>query len=157
MTNDQQTPGPTPAEALAAIERSRQTVHDRIASGGWRYDLTYAALMAGMVGGQALDTPFNILASSLGILGLAVIFQHETRRTGLRLTGVSPKYARWVAIGIGLLFAACIVGLALVRRESPDTPVWVVATAAMSFAFAVALIGSRLWRRVYRAEMGGAK
>jgi hypothetical protein len=145
---------PSPAEALAAIQASRQSVHDRVASGGWRYDLTYAAIVAAMVGGQGLDTPYNVLASSLGVLGLAVIFQHETRRTGLRITGVSPRRARWVAIGLGLAFAAAIVGMALVRRASPEIPQTVVAAIAAAAVFVVALAGSRLWRRVYRAEMG---
>lgn len=153
MTDDQ----PTPAEALAAIERSRGIVRDRVATGGWRYDLTYSVLLAGMVGGQAFQTPVNVLASTLGLLGLVVIFQQETRRTGLRLTGVSPKQARWVAIGMGLLFAAAIIGLAVVRRTSPGTPVWTVAAAAAGVAFMVALIGSRVWRRVYRAEMGAGE
>ncbi len=149
MTDDHQ----TPAEALAAIAASRKAVHDRVATGGWRYDLTYAVIMAGMVGGQAFDAPWNVVASSLGVLALAVIFQRETKRTGLRLTGVSPRWARWVAIGTGLLFAACIVGLALIRRESPQTSVTLIAGIAAAAMFIVALIGSRIWRRVYRAEM----
>lgn len=149
MTDDQ----PTPAEALAVIQRSRQIVHDKVVTGGWSYDLIYAALAAGMVGGQALDNPYNISASTLGLLGLVVLFQRESRRTGLKLTGVSPKWARWVAISIGLIFAAVIVGLAWVRRESPGVPAWQVGAVAAAIAFVAALIGSRIWRRVYRAEM----
>lgn len=153
MNDDQ----PTPTEALEAIARSRRAVHDRVATGGWRYDLTYAALVGGMVGGQALDLPFNVLASTLGVLGLAVIFQLESRRTGLRITGVSPRRARWVAIAMGLLFAAVMLGLIFVRRTTPDLPVALIAGAAAAAAFLLALVGSRLWRRVYRAEMGAGE
>lgn len=149
MTDDHQ----TPTEALAAIEASRRAVHDRVATGGWRYDITYSVIAAGMVAGQAFDNPWNVLASTLGVIGLMVIFRKESQRTGLKLTGVSPKWARWVAIGIGLLFAACIVGLALLRRERPDLPVELIAGVTAAAMFVVALIGSRLWRRVYRAEM----
>jgi len=152
MTED-----PTPAEALAAIAESRKTVHDRVAAGGWRYDLAYAALIALMVGGQAFDNPFNVSASTLGLLGLVLLFQHETRRTGLRITGVSPRHARWVAVAIGLVAAAVIVGVAVIRRVSPGTDVWVVAALAAAVAFIAALVGSRIWRRVYRAEMGAGK
>ena len=152
MTED-----PTPAEALAAIAESRKAVHDRVATGGWRYDLTYAALVALMVGGQAFDNPFNVSASTLGLLGLVLLFQHETRRTGLRITGVSPRHARWVAIAIGLVAAAVIVGVTIIRRESPGTEVPVVAALAAAVAFVAALIGSRIWRRVYRAEMGAGE
>lgn len=148
--NDQ----PDPAEALAAIQASRKAVHDRVATGGWRYDLTYAALMAGMVGGQALDMPYNVTASSLGLLGLVVLFQTETKRTGLKITGISPRYARWVAIAIGLLAAAVIVVLAYVRRTMPEVPQGLVGGVAAAVAFVIGLVGSRIWRRVYRAEMG---
>ncbi|WP_156459560.1 hypothetical protein [Brevundimonas sp. Root1279] len=146
-----------PAEALAAIQASRKAVHDRVATGGWRYDVIYSVLTAGMVAGQALDAPFNILASTLGLLGLIVIFQAETRRTGLKITGVSPRYARWVAVGIGLAFAAAIVVMAIIRRQSPETPQAVIAGVAAVVIFFVALAGSRIWRRVYRAEMGVGK
>ncbi|MDQ3125104.1 MAG: hypothetical protein M3Q74_05800 [Pseudomonadota bacterium] len=146
--------GPTPAEALAAIAESRKAVHDRVAVGGLRYDLTYAALVAVMVGGQAFGNPFNVSASTLGVLGLVLLFQHEARRTGLSITGVSPRHARWVAIAIGLFAAAIIVGVTIVRRQSPDTPVVLVAALAGAAAYVLALIGSRIWRRVYRAEMG---
>lgn len=151
MTDDQS--NQSPAEALAAIEASRKAVHDRVAGGGWRYDLTYAAITAGMVAGQAFDVPWNVLASSLGVLGLMVIFQRETKRTGLRLTGLSPRWARWVAVGIGLAFAAAMITLVVIRRQSPETPVGLIAGVAAVATFGVALIGSRIWRRVYRAEM----
>ncbi len=150
-------PGPSPAEALAAIAASRKTVHDRVAVGGWRYDLIYAALIAIMVGGQALDSPFNTSASSLGLLGIVILFQHESRRTGLRITGVSPRHVRWVTLGIGLVTAAILVGMAIVRRQSPETDAGVVAGLAAIATFVVALVGSRIWRRVFRAEMGAAK
>ncbi|HWQ87043.1 hypothetical protein [Brevundimonas sp.] len=150
-------PGPSPTDALAAIAQSRKAVHDRVAVGGWRYDLAYAALVAGMVGGQALDNPFNVSASTLGLLGLVLLFQHETRRTGLRITGVSPRHARWVAIAIGLVAAAIIVGVTVVRRQSPGTDVAVVAGLAAAAAFVAALVGARVWRRVWRAEMGAGK
>src|SRR5687768_11628344 len=109
MTNDPTTEtGPTPAEALAAIASSRKAVHDRVADRGWRYDLSYAAIMAVMVGGQAFGNPLNVSASSLGVLALVFLFRQEARRTGLKVTGVSPKHARWVAIAIGLVAAALI-------------------------------------------------
>lgn len=151
MTEDQ--PNQTPAEALAAIASSRKAVHDRVATGGWRYDLTYSVIAAGMVAGQVFDVPYNVLASTLGVLGLTIIFQRETKRTGLRLTGLSPRWARWVAIAIGLVFAAAMIGLMVIRRLSPETSQILIAGVAGAVVFVLALIGSRIWRRVYRAEM----
>lgn len=145
------------AEALAAIQASRRAVHDRVAGKGWRYDLTYSALIAGMVAGQVLDAPFNITASAVGVLGLAVIFQLETRRTGLRVTGISPARARWVAIGLGLVMATVMLGLVWLKRTPGAPSVGILVAGSGAVAFALALIGSRLWRRVYRAEMGSGK
>lgn len=148
---------PTPSEALEAIARSRRAVHDRVATGGWRYDLIYAAIVAGMVGGQALEAPFNIFASSFGVIGLAVMFQHESRRTGLRITGVSPRRARWVAIGMGVVLGAVMIGLVGLRLRAPEAPLAAIGAAAAAVAFVLALGGSRLWRRVYRTEMGAGE
>lgn len=157
--NDAARPEPAadPAAALAAIQASRRAVHDRVASKGWRYDLAYSALMAGMVAGQVLEAPFNITASALGVLGLAVIFQVETRRTGLRVTGVSPGQARWVAIGLGLVMAAVMIGLMVLKRTAGGPSDAALVAGSGALAFALALIGSRLWRRVYRAEMGAGE
>ncbi|MBI2261193.1 MAG: hypothetical protein HYU62_05965 [Caulobacterales bacterium] len=152
------TPQPDPAEALAAIAEARRGVHDRVAGDGWRYDLTYAGLVAAMVGAQALDQPFSIVGIALGVAGLAVIFQRETRRTGVRVTGVSPRRARWVAIGMGLLMGAAMMGMVALRHLTPaDFPLIPAVFAVMVLTFAVALIGSRIWRRVYRAEMGAGE
>lgn len=152
------TPQPDPAEALAAIAEARRTVHDRVAGHGWRYDLTYAGLVAGMVGAQSLDQPFGIVGVALGVAGLAVIFQRETRRTGVLVTGVSPRRARWVAIAMGLLMGAAMLGMVAMRHLTPPGfPLIPAVLAVMVLAFAVALIGSRIWRRVYRAEMGAGE
>ena len=62
-----------------------------------------------------------------------------------------------MAIAIGLFAAAIIVGVTIVRRQSPDTPVVLVAALAGAAAYVLALIGSRIWRRVYRAEMGAGQ
>lgn len=145
---------PTPAEALAAIQVSRRAVHDRVATQGWRYDLGYAAIVAGMVGAQVLDVPYNITGSTLGVLALALMFRKESRRTGLKVTGVSPAHARWVAITLGVVMAGIMLGVVALTHRSGISAA-LVATGSMMLAFAVALGGSRVWRRVYRAEMGG--
>lgn len=143
----------SPADALETIRASRQAVHDRISKGGWRYDLIYSALMAGMVSSQVLDNPFNVVGLTLGVLGLTAMFQAETRRLGMLVTGISPARARWVAIAMGLLMAAVMLGVVALRYRTGVSPI-PLGIGAASIGFVVALIGSRLWRRVYRAEMG---
>lgn len=148
MTDD-----PKPAEALAAIADARRTVHDRVATHGWRYDLSYAAICAGMVGAQALDIPLNVSGMTVGVLLLVVIFQAEARRTGVRVTGVSPRQARWVAIAMGLLLVGAMFGLIIARRIADPAVLPLIVAGVMAASFVIALIGSRVWRRVYRAEM----
>jgi len=148
---------PNPSEALAAIEASRRAVHDRVATNGWRYDIAYAAIVAGMISAQAFGSPYNTAGSVAGLCLLLAMFRAETKRTGLRVTGVSPRYARWVAIGMALLLAGVMVGMVALRRSASDAMFPTLLAAAAAFSFAVALVGSRLWRRVYRAEMGAGK
>lgn len=146
----------TPAEALEAIARSRQAVQERVAAGGWRYDLLYSAIVAGMVGSQVLDGPFNVVGMTLGVLALVVMFQAETRRIGVRVTGVSPRQARWVAIALGVVMAAVMFAVVALKYRTA-TPTGLLAAGAMAIGFVVALVGSRVWRRVYRAEMGSGE
>lgn len=145
---------PDPKAALAAIEASRRAVHERVASKGWRYDLIYAGLITLIVTGQALKTPLNATASAVGVCLLAAVFTAESRRTGVRVLGVSPKNARWVAIAMGVLVAGVMFGMVALQRHGDPALFGPVVAAAGLVTFAVALGGSRLWRRVYRAEMG---
>jgi hypothetical protein len=110
-----------------------------------------------MVGTQALALPFNVLGSTLGVVVLSALFRHEARRTGLSVTGLSPRRARWVAIGLGALFLPCMLGLVWAGRELSSTHLAQLVAGVMVAVFAIALIGSRLWRRVYRAEMRGGQ
>lgn len=146
---------PDPAEALAAIKRTRQDMHRKVAAGSWSYDLTYSAICAAMVGSQALDQPMSILGVGAGCLWLAILFRRQADRLGLSVTGTSPPRARWVAIGTGMVFVPLMVAAILLNHFAPPGPVLALGIAGLSAAaFVVALIGSRLWLKVYRRETG---
>ena len=159
MLDNTDTPNETPdaAQALAAIQASRRAVYERVDTQGWRYDLTYAALCAGMVAAQGLDQPLSIVFITLGVLGLTGMFQAEAKRTGVRVTGVSPKQARWIAIAIGMVIAAIMLGMVWLKHSENPPAMLPIMAAAGVVSFVVALAGSRLWRRYYRSEMRGAK
>lgn len=144
-----------PAEALASIQSARDSVEARIATKGWSYDIPYALLVAGMVGAQAGPLPFGPLGSGVGVVLLVALYRAESRRTGVRILGTTPRRARWVAIGLGAVMAAAMLGLVYVRRSRPDLPLVPIVAGVMALVFVAALIGSRLWRRVFRAEMRG--
>ena len=150
MTED-----PTPAEALASIQRSQKDIQRKVAAGSWRYDIGYSAICAMMVGTQALDMPLNTLGVAIGVLLLAVLFRREADRLGVSITGLSPRRARWVAIGLGLVLIPLML-LAILLNHFATSGVMLALGAAslMAVAFVVCLIGSRLWLRVYRRETG---
>lgn len=153
MTDDQ----PTPAEALAAIEASRKRAQARVAKGSWRYDVIYSGLLAGMVGSQALDMPLSAVGTCLGVVGLAMLFRREADRLGVSITGMSPKRARWVAIGLGMIFVLLVVAMILLKQFAPSALVFGLGVAGlMLLSFGLGLTGSRLWLRVYRRETGTA-
>lgn len=155
MSPDPMHDSPDPAEALAAIQRARTDVHRKVAEGSWRYDLTYSAITAGMIGSQALNMPLSTLGIALGVIALALLLRSESERTGLTITGLTPKGARWVAFSLGGVFLVLMISVLILARKAPSQDVLVFGTVAvMALAFGAALAGSRMWRRVYRREMG---
>ena len=145
----------TPAEALAAIQQSQRDIQRKVATGSWRYDIGYSAICAMMVGTQALDMPLNTLGVAIGILMLAVLFRREADRLGVSITGLSPRRARWVAIGLGMVLLPLMLLAILLNRLAPSGAMLALGAAAlMAAAFIACLIGSRLWLRVYRRETG---
>lgn len=146
---------PDPAEALAAIRDAQKDVHRKVGAGSWRYDLTYSALCAGMVGSQVLDLPLNTIGVALGVVGLAVLFRRESDRLGVAVTGVSPRHARWVAIGLGMLMLPLMLAAILLNAKVESPAILALGAAGLMIAaFVFCLVGSRLWLRVYRREKG---
>ena len=135
-------------EALAAIRRSQEAVRQRATRGSWRYDLSYSAIAAVMVAGQALSIPFNVLASAGGALCLALLWKRWSDKNGVSVTGLSPRRARWAAVMVGLLLGALMLGALYLGRT--DQAPWALALGAA--AFVIALLLSRLWMRLYLTE-----
>ena len=138
-------------QMLAEIRRSQEAVRSRIAKSSWRYDLIYSTVAAVMVGGQAAPLPFNVLASGGGALAFALLWRSWAEKSGVSITGLSPKRARWVALSLGAVFA--VLMLAALDAGRNGEPLWALPLAAIGFVAALAF--SRLWLRVYAAETGG--
>ncbi len=81
-------------------------------------------------------------------LAFAILWRRWSEKTGVSVTGLSPRRARWVAIALGVVFLA--LALASVYFGRTSQYVWVLPLIAA--AFVLALVFSRLWMRVYRAE-----
>jgi len=143
-------PDQSPVEALEAIRKSREAVREAVRDpkGSTRYTLIYSTLAAVAVGGQILPAPFNILCSSGGAIGMALLYKGWADRTGVQISGVSPKKARWVAWGLG----AVLVSLMLVAIWAGwHDQLWIGLPLTV-VAFVAAWVGSRLWTKVFLAE-----
>ncbi len=144
------------AKALASIQRSQADVADRISRGGWGYDLIYSVLLATMVGGFALGMPLSSAVTAVCVSMLLLLATTWAKRNGVWINGTTPPRARWVAIGLGLLqIPLLLVNLIWVeaRHGVHPWPLYVPFLTTVA-AFGMALVGSRLWRVVYRREMG---
>ncbi len=138
-----------PQTALDLVHTARADVAERVNRIGVVYDLAYAALAGGMVAAQALPLPFNTFGIAVGIAGLGLLAQQWAKRTGVWVSGVSPKRARWVAIALGLIMAIAMFGLTYAGRVGVA---WVALPVGAISAVA-AYVLSRLWRRVWLREI----
>lgn len=140
----------SPAEALDLIRKSGNAVRAAVSDGkaALHDALIYSAIVGVMVGGQAFDLPFNVFCSAGGVVGLGLLAKAWSDRTGIWISGVSPRRARWVAIGLGaVLLVLTLVGLHFGRQQQilAGIPVGIA-------AFAIAMAGSWLWIRAFLAK-----
>lgn len=141
---------PDPREALAAIQATRSGVAGP-PEAHIGYDLLYGTSCALLVAGQGLAAPWSLLVLGLALAGLGLLVVSWRRRFGWWISGYSPPRARWVAIGMVAVFLG-LMGIAIYgRANGPD---WLYLAAAGA-GFVTAIAGSRLWMRVWRAELAG--
>lgn len=140
-----------PNEALARIRDAREGVTGTLTYPvGW--DLAYGAICGLMVASQGLPTPWAMLALVIALAGLAICVQWWRNRVGWWVSGYSPKRARWVAIGLALILIA-LMGLSIWGKAAGM--VWMPLATGVA-GFVSAIIGGRLWMRVWKRELAEA-
>ncbi len=144
MTND-----PTPAEALASIETARGALNDRLQI-HWSYDLFYGLACGLLVGGQGLPQPYAVLTVPIAMGGLALMVRWWKAKTGFWVNGFSPKGARWVALGFGVLLVGLMIGSLYLARVAG---LWWGPLITGGIAAVVAIVASRMWMRAYRRDL----
>lgn len=143
MTQD-----PNPHEALAAIQAARVDVPGAV-DYPIGYDLLYGGACALLVAGQGMPQPWSFIVLPIAMAGLALMVAGWRKRFGWWVTGYSPKRARWVAIGLGLVLLG-LIGLSLYGRGvGPD---WLFLVSG-ALGFFASIAGSRLWMHVWRKEL----
>jgi phosphatidylglycerophosphate synthase len=143
-------PEPSATEALAAIRAARAGLPGPPAPHAG-FDLLYGTACALLVAAQGLAAPWSMLLLGLALAGLALMVHVWRRRFGWWINGYSPRRARWVAYGMVAVFLALIAASAYGREHGP----WWLFLAAGGAGFVAAILGSRLWMRVWRAELAG--
>ncbi len=139
-----------PSDALSAVHGARADLAARLDEGSWSYDLIYSALAGVIVGGQALPWGWNLAASLGGAAALGLLARDWARRKGVWVCGVTPRRARWVSLGLGVGIAA-VSGVVFLMTYNGGSR-WIALPAALAAAI-IALIGSRLWRRVFKLDL----
>ena len=150
MTDEDNSPSAADArEALEAVRMVRTQVSEQMGQSSWRYDLGYSGLVGLMIAGQGLPAPLNTLSAAGCAIGLVLLAKAWANKVGVWVSGVSPRRARWVAIGLGGVLAVLMLGVMFLSRK---TGLWQVAVGAGVVGAVLAFVASRLWWRVYRAE-----
>ncbi|HRH20678.1 MAG TPA: hypothetical protein PLE81_08580 [Brevundimonas sp.] len=144
MTNE-----PSPQEALAEIAAARASLGQEL-NYPFAYDLAYGGMLALMVGGAGLQTPWSTITLLVSLAALALMVNWWRKHTGWWVNGFSPPRARWVTVGLMVVVMA-LMGLSFWPRFG-DGPVW-VALVAGGLAGLAGIIGGRLWMAVYRQEL----
>lgn len=153
MTDKDNNPSAVEArEALDAVRLAQGKVSEQVAHANWRYDIVYSGLVGVMIASQGLPFPWGTATIGICVFGLVMLAKTWADRTGVWVSGVTPKRARWVAIFLGLLLGGMMVGVLLLTRK---TGLWQIPVGAGIVGALIAYGASHLWWRVYRAETGG--
>ncbi len=146
MTQD-----PDPREALASIRAARADFPGSI-DYPLHYDLLYGAACGLLVAAQGMPRPWDFVALALALAGLGLMVTSWRRKFGWWVSGYSPKKARWVAfVMAGLLLG--LIGLSAYGRYVGPDWLWMVSGG---IGFVAAIVGSRLWMRVWRRVLAEA-
>jgi hypothetical protein len=145
MTSDP----PTPAEALAAVRRTREAMAERVKYPVW-FDVVAAGCVGVMVASQALPPGWPTLIAGGAMVILWLSCRALSKRIGVTVTGLARGRARWVVMG--LMAVLLLLAFGSFRLKYPGGVWWAPLPAGVLAALAVHA-GSRLWMRAYRAEL----
>lgn len=141
-----------PEEARRALEALNQTQVDMAAQPAphWSWSLAYGGVCGLLVAGQGLPQPWAILSVGVGVSGLVLLIQRWKAEAGYWVNGMTPRRARWVAIGL----AAVLMGLmAFNIWYSRAHGGWIAPVGTGVAGGVLAIIAGEIWMRVWRREI----
>ncbi len=140
-----------PKAALASIQAARAGTPGKLEY-PFTYDLAYGGACALLAAGQGMPRPWDFIALALGFVALIGMIVWWRKRFGWWVSGYSPRRARWVAFALAAVLLG-LIGLSLYGRYVGPAWLWMVSGAV---AFLAAIVGSRLWMRIWRKELAEA-
>lgn len=138
------------SQALAAIRSTRSQMARR-AHWSFGRHAAFGLVMGGLVASYALPAPWPILGVMLCMAATALIVARDRSRDGFFVSGYRRGKTLRLSILIGLVTLAALAGAIALRTA------YGLLWAPVAIGAAVALgctIGSMVWERVYRRELG---
>lgn len=143
-------PQQSPQEALATILKSREQALEKMDYWPWWYDVGYAVACALLVAGQGFPTLVGMICLVAAMAILIAIMRMWQARTGVWVNGYAPRRARWAAFGLAAVMMG-LMGLSIWFGRVQDV-IW-VPLACGAAAAVLAVIGMRVWMRLYRSDV----
>lgn len=144
---------PTQArEILRDAETKSAAAAGRLPEKAWWFELSWLAIIAGLVFTAAVPEPYDILLLAGLIVGLGAIVRQYRKRYGVWVSGYRAGKTRYVTVILSAILVAAILGT---RSAYDHTGAFWIVPAGAVLAVLAAFVFGRLWMAAYRSETGG--
>lgn len=113
----------------------------------------FAAVMGALVANPIVPLPWRFVVLPFCLLAIALIVRWDRRRTGMFVNGYRRAATRIITFAMLAAVLACMAGSTVFALDRHDP--WSAAVCAI-IATSVSYVGSLLWQRRFRREMGVA-
>lgn len=138
-------------EALRDAEMKTAAAAGRLPETAWWFELSWLAIIAGLVFSAAVPRPFDILLLAGLIFALGTIVHLYRKRYGVWVSGYRPGKTRYVTIALTVIIACAVLGTRALYNHYGLF--WIVPAGAAVAVLAGVIFG-RLWMAAYRSETG---
>lgn len=140
--------GESPREMLDALGEGEDPYLVVAPMERW-YHLLFGLVIALLVWGQGLPTPWAMPVLLAGIFGLVALVMWWSRSRGWWISGYASPKAKWAAILGGVIAGACALGSFVANSLVLSAALAVVAGLTCGLL-------SALWMRIWRKEIAAA-
>lgn len=136
--------------ALAAKGEADHQIAGLAACPPWRH-AAFAGLLAGLVGTPAVPLELRFVVLGLIVLGGVLIYLADRRRLGVFINGYRRGKTRLVVVPLMAVWLV-LYSASYYFETKFDAP-W-VSIGLAAVAFMVGYVGSVIWQRTFRRELG---